>query len=105
MMKTLPEVAQVIRSKNSSPFKLTMDIIFREREVFDEVRRRNLINPEVVARAYNIPVERIEKLLYFEPAKAIKIGMSRVVRSGAPGDTDVYGAQQHAPLLTIELDI
>ena len=104
-MKTLPEVAQVIRSKNSSPFKLTMDIIFRDREVFDEVRKRNLINPEVVAKAFKIAPERIEKLMYFEPAKAIKIGMARAVRSGAPGDTDVYGAQQHAPLLTIQLDI
>ncbi len=82
-----------------------MDIIFRDREVFEEVQRRNLINPEVVAKAYHIAPERIEKLLYFAPAKAIKIGMARLVRSGAPGDTDVYGAQQHAPLLTIELDL
>lgn len=104
-MKTLPEVAQVIRSKNSSPFKLTMDIIFKDRETFNVVRERNLINPEVVAAAYHIAPEKIEKLLYFEPARAIKIGMSRQVRSGSPGDTDVYGAQQHAPLLTIELDI
>ena len=104
-MKTLPEVAQVIRSKNSSPFKLTMDIIFRDRETFNVVRERNLINPEVVAQAYHTSVDKIEKLLYFEPAKAIKIGMARAVRSGSPGDTDVYGAQQHAPLLTITLDI
>ena len=104
-MKTLPEVAQVIRSKNSSPFKLTMDIIFKDRQVFDEVYSRNLINAEVVAKAFKIAPSDIEKVLYFEPAKAVKIGMRRTVKSGAPGDTDVYGAQQHAPLMSITLDL
>lgn len=104
-MKTLPEVAQVIRSKNSSPFKLTMDIIFKDRAVFEEVRSRNLINAEVVAAAYKVEPSYIEKVLYFEPAKAVKIGMRRAVKSGSPGDTDVYGAQQHAPLLGIKLDL
>ena len=104
-MKNLREVAQVIRSKNSSPMKLTLDIIFKDREVFEEVRRRNLINAAVVAGVYRIDPAEIEKVLYFEPAKAVKIGMKRLVRSGSPGDTDVYGAQQHAPLLQIDLDL
>jgi hypothetical protein len=30
--------------------------------------------------------------------------MRRPVVSGSPGDSDVYGAQQHAPLLDIEFD-
>ncbi len=104
-MKNLREVAQVIRSKNSSPMKLTLDIIFKDSEVFEEVRRRDLLTPEVVAGAYRISPEEIEKVLYFEPARAVKIGMRRRVRSGSPGDSDVYGAQQHAPLLTLELDL
>ena len=104
-MKNLREVAQVIRSKNSSPMKLTLDIIFKDAEVFEEVRRRDLLTPEVVAGAYRSPPEEIEKVLYFEPARAVKIGMRRQVRSGSPGDSDVYGAQQHAPLLTLELDL
>lgn len=104
-MRNIREFAKVIRSKNSSPFKLTLDIIFKEQAIFEAVRSRNLINAEVVAQAYQIPVEAIEKVLYFEPAKAVKIGLKRLVKSGSPGDTDVYGAQQHAPLLTIELDL
>lgn len=104
-MKTLPEVAQVIRSKNSSPFKLTLDIIFKDREVFEQVQAGNLINAQNVAAAYKIDPSAIEKILYFPPAKAIKIGMSRTKKSGSPGDTDVYGAQQHAPLLGIKLDL
>lgn len=104
-MRNLCEVAQVIRSKNSSPFKLTLDIIFKDPEVYEEVKRRNLLNAAVVAAAYRIPEAGIEKVLYFDPARAVKIGMKRQVRSGSPGDTDVYGAQQHGPLLRIDLDL
>ena len=74
-------------------------------EVFEKVQRENLLNAEVIAKAYKIEPKAIEKVLYFPPAKAVKIGMSRTRKSGSPGDTDVYGAQQHAPLLTISLDI
>lgn len=104
-MKNLREVAQVIRSKNSSPFQLTLDIIFKDADVFEEARRRELINAAVIAGAYGLPVEAIEKVLWFPPARAVKIGLKRLVRSGSPGDTDVYGAQQHAPLLGLDLDL
>ncbi|MCB1854166.1 MAG: DUF4387 family protein, partial [Halieaceae bacterium] len=43
--------------------------------------------------------------IYFDPALAIKICLPREVSSGAPGDRDVYGAQQHAPLLLWEFEL
>ena len=36
-------------------------------------------------------------------ALAIKINLPRPIIAGSPGDHDVYGAQQHVPLLDIEL--
>ena len=33
------EVAQVVRSKNAGPFRLTLDILFKEREVYEQVKR------------------------------------------------------------------
>jgi hypothetical protein len=39
----------------------------------------------------------------FEAAYAIKIVIDRPIVAGTPGDRDVYGAQQHAPLLGLEL--
>ncbi|MCL1893290.1 MAG: DUF4387 domain-containing protein [Holophagaceae bacterium] len=104
-MKNLREIARVIRSKNSSPMKLTLDIIFKDRPTFEEVKKKNLISKAVIAKAYQLPESQIEKVIYFDPALAVKIGMNRLTRSGSPGDTDVYGAQQHAPLLGIELDV
>ena len=104
-MKNLREIARVIRSKNSSPMKLTLDIIFKDRNTFEVVKGKDLINKSVIAKAYQVPESQIEKVIYFDPAIAVKIGMPRLTRSGSPGDTDVYGAQQHGPLLRIELDV
>ena len=104
-MKNLRELARVVRSKNSSPMKLTLDIIFKDRQTFEAVKSRSLINKSVIARAYQVPEACIDKVIYFDPAIAVKIGMPRLVRSGSPGDTDVYGAQQHGPLLGVELDL
>jgi hypothetical protein len=39
----------------------------------------------------------------FAPAHALKIVLDRPVVAGNPGDRDVYGAQQHGPLLELEL--
>jgi len=104
-MKNLREITRVIRSKNSSPMKLTLDIIFKDRQTFEEVKSRNLINKSLIASVYKVSESEIEKVIYFDPAIAVKIGMPRQIRSGSPGDTDVYGAQQHGPLLGIELDL
>lgn len=104
-MKNLREVARVIRSKNSSPMKLTLDIIIKDQATFDEIKKRNLINKGVIAKAYQIDESLVEKVIYFDPALAIKIGLPRQTRSGSPGDTDVYGAQQHGPLLGINLEL
>ena len=44
-------------------------------------------------------------IIPFKPAKAIKITIKRPLCSGDLGETDVYGAQQHAPLLSLELNL
>jgi hypothetical protein len=54
---------------------------------------------------YSIPEEKIINIIAFHPAKAIKVTIVRPVASGALGDTDVYGAQQHAPWLSLEFDL
>ena len=41
----------------------------------------------------------------YEPGHAFKATIPRLVTAGDIGDTDVYGAQQHAPLLDVEVPI
>ncbi|QSH41653.1 DUF4387 domain-containing protein [Lentisphaerota bacterium ZTH] len=101
----LIDAATVIRSKNCSPFELTMDIIINKETDFQNIKKADAINRKVIAEAYNIPLEKVKKVIYFDAAQAIKAVMERPVASGSPGDTDVYGAQQHAPLLKLELEV
>ena len=105
MKVRLTDVAKVIRSKNAGPFELTLDIIFREQTVYDLVRERTPFTREIVAALYRIPVEEILSVIHFDPAKAVKITMLRRLPSGAPGETVVYGAQQHAPLLDFVFEL
>ena len=105
MKYSIQDVASVIRSKNSGPYELTMDIIFKDWDVFDKVCEAKTITPELVAKLYKIDESKVMKIVEFKPAKAIKITIERPYCSGAICETDVYGAQQHAPLFGIEFDI
>ena len=39
----------------------------------------------------------------FDPALSFKATIARSISSGTAGDSDVFGAQQHAPLLDVEI--
>ena len=49
------------------------------------------------------PTRRISDFVEFDPAYAIKFTIYRERPSGSPGDSDIFGAQQYAPLLDIEV--
>ena len=101
MVRSILSVARVIRSKNSGPFELTLDILFKHRKDFELFRRKGIISKRRMAALYKTTEADILKIIYFEPSDAIKITMRRRVPSGSLGDTDIYGAQQHAPLLSL----
>ena len=98
-MTRLAEIATVVRSKNTSPFTYALDIIFRDRADYERFKREQLIDRELVAGLYSLRPKEVLDVIYFDPAPAIKVCLMRRVASGSPGDSDVYGAQQHAPLL------
>jgi hypothetical protein len=104
MKKNIREAARVIRSKNSGPYELTLDIMFSERRYFDLFRARRVVTPQLISRLYRVALTDILDIVYFEPSNALKVTIRRAIPSGAPGDTDIYGAQQHAPLLSIEFE-
>ena len=104
-MTSLSDLAQVVRSKNTSPFTYSLDIMFREKADYLRFKSLQLVNASLVARLYGVPESRVLDVIYFDPALAIKICLPREISSGAPGDRDVYGAQQHAPLLLWEFEL
>jgi len=104
MRRSILDAARVIRSKNSGPFELTLDILFSSRRHYELFRARNIVTPELIGRLYGVQPRDVLGIVYFDPCAALKVTLRRRVPSGAPGDTDIYGAQQHAPLLSIEFD-
>lgn len=101
----LKDVASVIRSKNAGPYELTLDVILKEQETFEKMREKDIINPSVIAKLYQIPATDVLGIVYFPNAKAIKATIVRPLPSGAMGERDVYGAQQHAPLVNFEFKL
>ena len=103
-MPKLRELAKACKSKNAGPFELTLDIMFENADTFDKVRKTGIISPQLIAKLYKVPVESVVFTEY-PPAFAYKATIERRIPSGAVGDTDVYGAQQHAPLLDFDIPI
>ena len=97
------DVAAVVRSKNAGPFRLTVDILFKDDATYQRVKATKAITPELIASLYGLRPDQITDFVEFDPGRAIKATFPRPVSSGAFGDTDVYGAQQHAPLLDIPI--
>ena len=99
----LNELAKTIRSKNAGVDKITFDIIFRDRANYERVKRARVLTRETMAALYKIPAERISDFVEYDPGFAIKFTIYRLSPSGSAGDGDIFGAQQYAPLLELEV--
>jgi hypothetical protein len=103
-MARIAEIAQVCKSKNAGPFELTIDVVFGSREMYDRVKATGVLNAALIARLYGIS----ENQVLFTPypaGNAFKATIPRRIPSGDVGDTDIYGAQQHAPLLDVDIPL
>jgi hypothetical protein len=101
-MATIGELAVLVRSKNAGPFWLTYDIMFDDPEVYRKVRDANVINREKIASLFQRKPEELI-VVNHDAALAIKVSFPRPHSSGSALDSDVFGGQQYAPLLTLEV--
>ena len=69
------------------------------------MRAYPVINRKTVARLYRVKEEDVLSIVYFPNARAVKATIVRPMPSGALGERDVYGAQQHAPLVGYTFDL
>lgn len=102
-MDRLVDLATVLRSKNSGPFSITLDVLFDDEKTYRRVKSSGVINPKKIADLYHIDEDHITELVFFDQGLGVKITYDREISSGTVGDRDVYGAQQHAPLFNIEI--
>ncbi len=101
-MPRLVDLASVVRSKNAGPLTLTLDLLFRDADGYARALASPELAPGAIAQRYGVAPDKVSVVPY-PAAHAVKIAIARKVVAGAPGDRDVYGAQQHALLLDIEL--
>ena len=103
-MARIRDIAKACKSKTAGPFELTLDVVFDERSMYERVRATGILGPKLFARLYNVHPEDV-LFTEYPAGNAFKATIPRLVASGDVGDTDVYGAQQHAPLLDVEIPL
>ena len=99
-MTTIADLAVLVRSKNAGPFWLTIDVMFDDPDAYRRVRDSHTINRAQIARMFRRePADII--VVNHDAALAIKVSFPRPQSSGSKYDSDVYGGQQYAPLLSL----
>lgn len=100
---TIRDLASVVRSKNSGPFEITLDILFDKRLDFERVKMSGVLNVDTIKKLYHLSDEDILVLMFYEPALGWKCTFKRPWLQGSFGERDTFGAQQHAPLLSVQV--
>jgi len=101
----LGNLAAIVRSKNAGPYRLTFDVLFDRDENYQAVSRSGTLTAEAVAKAYGVDVKTISSFFEIPIARAFKVTMFRPHAQCAAGESDVYGAQQHVPLMNMLIPV
>lgn len=101
-MASLGSLAQLIRSKNAGPWKLTVDVMLPDAQTYDRVVSSGVLDADTVSRLFGIEAAKVE-IYHYAPANAVKISFPRFRPNGHPEDTDLFGGQQFAPLVDLEV--
>jgi len=98
----LEDLCTVLRSKNAGPFLITLDMIFKDREVYKIIADRRSITKALIAERYSLDVDDVVAVEYIDGLNAVKATYKRRLPAGRPGDPDCYGMAQEGPLLDIQ---
>jgi hypothetical protein len=113
--KTLTDIAPIIRSKNSGPYEITLDVIFSSLPIYNIVKSEPLLSSATICCMYHLKEEEIIWCGFYDQALAWKCTIPRrrdpVVGEGYIGafanggfmESDVHASQQYAGLLGLEL--
>jgi hypothetical protein len=103
--RPLGELARVVRSKVAGHTRLTFDIIFDDRSLFEHVKSTGVISRDLFARLYRLSPDEITDFTVFDAGCAFKATIVRPLRNEIEGigESDVFGSNQHIPLLTVPI--
>jgi hypothetical protein len=101
----LGNLAAIVRSKNAGPYRITLDVMFDRDNLYSVVSESKALSVESVARAYGVDATNISSFFEIPVARAFKVTLFRPHAQCAPGESDVYGAQQHVPLMNMLIPV
>ena len=96
------EMAKLIRSKNAGPFSITIDLLFENEAYYRRVKTSPSFTVETIAELYHLDRSEMH-MVTCDPILALKISFDRPIIAGDIGDGDVFGGQQHGPLVELEV--
>jgi hypothetical protein len=92
-MARIRDIAQICKSK-CRPFSVTIDVLFEDHALYHKVKATGgSTRPCLPPLRWPSPT-----CCYALHCGGLQDYMPRPISAGDFGDTDVYGAQQHAPL-------
>ncbi len=99
-MKTIGELAKLVRSKNAGPFVMTIDIMFADSETYELVKETGVLNRRMVSEIYHVSENQVQ---FFEVDNcyAFKISIPRPYFQGDIRDSDSHAGQQYAPFVDL----
>ncbi|PVI02775.1 hypothetical protein DM02DRAFT_293896 [Periconia macrospinosa] len=106
--RTLGELAGVLRSKNSGPFEVTFDAMFKTAQEYSLVKEAGFLTTANIAQLYALKEEDIVWSGFFDQALAWKATIPRLFNgkpqaNGGFMESDVHGSQKYAPLFNMQL--
>lgn len=113
--ETLTDIAPIIRSKNSGPYEITLDVVFSSLPIYNIIKAATLLSPETISGMYHLKEEEVIWCGFYDQAMAWKctiprrreavVGEDEIVAFANGGfmESDVHASQQYAGLLDLEL--
>lgn len=100
----LGEIADIVRSKNAGIHYVTIDVMFSEYAAYEEIKELDVLSAALIADRYDLAEDEV-RFFEYDAGQAFKITIPRTHSVGSPGDSDLYGAQQHAPVADIDIPV
>lgn len=101
-MPRLTDVCRHIRSKNAGPFWITVDLFFRDADVYQTYKNDPRIAPSTFAKLFGADPSMV-KVIQVDSLHVIKVSYPRPQPQGWQGERDMHGGQQYVSLLELEL--
>jgi hypothetical protein len=96
-VRTIGDLAALVRSKNAGPFWLTLDIFCDTDAAYTAVAAPEVITPERIADLYDTDADSV-RIFRLPELRVVKVSFPRPTVQGAIADRDMHAGQQHVPL-------